>query len=155
MIERCNRAGLPLEARAGHWIGCEPRAEHLDGDAAIESGITRAIHLAHPACTELVEDVVGAEACGCPRRADAVQSTRLGRQEPRPIAHRVQWRCSRVRSTQTAPRSQQEDEADAMIRDSIRRHDSDVTARALAARIKVCMFDLYGTLVDIQKGLTD
>jgi hypothetical protein len=33
--------------------------------------------------------------------------------------------------------------------------ESDSTTRVLADRIEVCLFDLYGTLVDIQKGLTD
>src|SRR5437762_5659339 len=31
----------------------------------------------------------------------------------------------------------------------------ELTTEALRARLKVCMFDQYGTLVDMQKGLTE
>lgn len=32
---------------------------------------------------------------------------------------------------------------------------SEIVAEALRAKIKVCMFDQYGTVVDMQKGLTE
>ena len=31
----------------------------------------------------------------------------------------------------------------------------EMAAERLTAKIKVCMFDQYGTVVDMQKGLTD
>ena len=62
MIERAQRPGLPPEARqafrvVGHLVG-----QDLERHLAIQVGIVRAIHLAHPACPKQRGNLIRAEA---------------------------------------------------------------------------------------------
>ena len=61
MIERGERLGFALEPRHAIGIGGDGVEQQLHGDAASELRIARAIHLAHPAGAERVDDLVDAE----------------------------------------------------------------------------------------------
>jgi hypothetical protein len=62
MLERRNRSRFALEPVAQLQIGGEIRRQNLDGNRAIEPGVTRAIDLAHSPSAERCEDFVGAKA---------------------------------------------------------------------------------------------
>ena len=62
MTERRSRVRFLLEPAESLRIVRERRCDHLDGDVALEPGVTRTIHLAHASCTERRNDFVGAEA---------------------------------------------------------------------------------------------
>ena len=47
MLERRNRARLPLEPLAQLRVGGQRRGKHFDRDGTVEPGVARAIHLAH------------------------------------------------------------------------------------------------------------
>lgn len=53
-----DRFGFALEPRKRRGIGREMRREDLDRHVAIQAGIVRDVHFAHPACTEQREDLV-------------------------------------------------------------------------------------------------
>ena len=58
MRERRHGARLRLEALAECRIGRDVRRHHLDRDVAIETRITRAIHLSHAARRDGGDDLV-------------------------------------------------------------------------------------------------
>jgi hypothetical protein len=55
-------AGLVREARPATRIACGVTRQHLDGDVAIESGITGLVDFAHPAGADKTFDVENPEA---------------------------------------------------------------------------------------------
>src|SRR5262249_11752713 len=55
-------ARLPLESRAPRRIVGNICRQHLDGDVAIQPGVARAIHLAHPAFAEQGDNLIRTEA---------------------------------------------------------------------------------------------
>ena len=61
MAERRDDAGFALEAREGLRVRGEPLGEHLDRDVALQPGVARAIHLAHPAGADRGDHFVGTE----------------------------------------------------------------------------------------------
>jgi hypothetical protein len=58
MIERGHGADLALEARSRGRITGNLGRQHFQRDAAIQPGVARAIHLAHPARAEGLLDFV-------------------------------------------------------------------------------------------------
>ena len=62
VIERGEDFGFALKARQPVGVGRERCGQDLHRDLALQSGVRRAIHLAHAARAERREDVVGAEA---------------------------------------------------------------------------------------------
>ena len=60
MVQRGKNLRLPLEPRDSLVILRERRGKNLDRDIAIEPGIPRAKHLAHPSRTDGRDDFVGA-----------------------------------------------------------------------------------------------
>ena len=65
MRERRHRTRLALEAAAHVRIGGQMLREDLDRDVALESQVTRAVHLAHAAAAERLQNLVLREACAC------------------------------------------------------------------------------------------
>jgi hypothetical protein len=61
MIQRRERLRFAREARQPLRIVCECLGQDLDRDVAIQLGIARAKHLAHPAFTDPGSDFVDAE----------------------------------------------------------------------------------------------
>jgi len=61
VIEGGQHLRFPLEAREPLGVLRDWDREDLDGDLAIELGVPRAEHLAHAACAEGGDDLVGAE----------------------------------------------------------------------------------------------
>ena len=61
MVQRRERLRLAFETRQALGIGREESGSTLMRDLAVEPGIARTIHLAHPARAEGRDDVVGAE----------------------------------------------------------------------------------------------
>ena len=83
MIQRGESLGFPLEPREPIGVVCERLGQNLDRNVAIQFGIARAIHLTHPAFTDLGGDLVDAEtragskgqtagSIAVTRRADAI-----------------------------------------------------------------------------------
>ena len=62
MIERCEQSGFAFEARHAIGVRGERRRQDLQRDVALQLGVARAIHLAHPAGPEGAEDLVDADA---------------------------------------------------------------------------------------------
>src|SRR5262245_20406490 len=58
MIQCGQRFGFLLEASQPIRIACEILRQYLDRDIAIEPRVSRAKHLAHPACTDAGGDSV-------------------------------------------------------------------------------------------------
>ena len=56
-------AGLALEALTSMDIGGQIGRQDLDRDVAIQSGVPRAVDLAHPACAEQLLNLERAESC--------------------------------------------------------------------------------------------
>ena len=68
---------LALEARQAVAVRGEGVGQDLDRDVALQPGVARAIHLAHAACADSREDLVGADArAGGMRHATAILSLR-------------------------------------------------------------------------------
>ena len=63
MIERGNGLGLAFEPF--ECLGRCAGGKDLDRDLPIEACIARAIHLAHPACSQRREDLIGAKPSPC------------------------------------------------------------------------------------------
>src|SRR5439155_7525841 len=63
MIERARGASLLFKAMQPIGIGRESRRQNLDRNIAAQSGIARAIHLAHSARTQRRHDFVWAKSC--------------------------------------------------------------------------------------------
>ena len=61
MAQRRNRARFLLEPADPLRIRREHRRKDLDGDVPAEPGITRAIHVTHPAGAQRGRDLIGAE----------------------------------------------------------------------------------------------
>jgi hypothetical protein len=61
MIQRRQRFGFALEARAAIGVAGQRVRQNLDGDIAAQFGVVRAVHLAHPACAEGGDDFVGSD----------------------------------------------------------------------------------------------
>jgi hypothetical protein len=61
MIEGRERGGFALEPRPPLRVGRPCRRQDLDRDVALQARVLRAVHLAHSACPERTEDLVGAE----------------------------------------------------------------------------------------------
>ena len=61
MAERCDRAGLALEACAGVAVVGAVRRKDLDRDDAVEPRVVGAIDLAHPARADRREDFIRPE----------------------------------------------------------------------------------------------
>ena len=56
-----NCFGLSLEPRAGGFVTGQMRRQHFQRDLAIESRVARPEHLAHPACANRRDDLIGPE----------------------------------------------------------------------------------------------
>ena len=52
MVQAGDCPCLALETFAKSWIGCDEFVEHLDGDGAIEAGITGFVDFAHTALAD-------------------------------------------------------------------------------------------------------
>jgi hypothetical protein len=65
MGQRGGRTRLLLEALQPLRVGGQPCGQNLDGDIAMETGVTGSIDLAHSTCTELADDVIGPEMLPC------------------------------------------------------------------------------------------
>ncbi len=61
MLERGDRARLALEPRQAVGVVCERFGQHLQRHVTAELGVAGAIHLAHAAGADLLEDLVMAE----------------------------------------------------------------------------------------------
>jgi len=61
MVEGGDGAGLALEARAQVRVRGQVFREDLDGYGAVQARVARLVHLAHAACAEAVQDLVGTE----------------------------------------------------------------------------------------------
>ena len=66
--ERGDRARLGLEPPPHLGIGGDVRRHDFDGDVAVEPRIARAIHLAHAAGSDGLDDLVLGEAGACGER---------------------------------------------------------------------------------------
>src|SRR5438094_5579454 len=62
MIQRSQHDGFALEAGETIGIASDRVWQYLDGDVAMQSRITGAVHLAHTSCTDSDADLVGTEA---------------------------------------------------------------------------------------------
>src|SRR5204862_539830 len=62
MIELRDGAGLAVEAVPELRVGSQSLGKNLDCDGAIQTGVARFVHFAHPAGTERRENLVRAEA---------------------------------------------------------------------------------------------
>jgi hypothetical protein len=62
MIQRCDSAGLALEAITEFFL------RDLDCDYAIEPGIASLPHFSHAACTDRRKDFIRAESLSCRER---------------------------------------------------------------------------------------
>jgi hypothetical protein len=72
IVQRGNDPRFVLEALPRFRIGRERAGEHLDGNRAIETGVTRAIDLAHAARAKRGDDFVRTKTRACfERHADA------------------------------------------------------------------------------------
>ena len=58
MVQAGHGARLAFEALATCWIAGELGRQDFNGNRSVEAGVTGAIHLAHPACTEWRKDLV-------------------------------------------------------------------------------------------------
>ena len=63
MIQAGDRFCFALEALAQLGTIRKMRRQHFDSNNAIEPRVVCLIDFAHPACTNLREDIVGAETC--------------------------------------------------------------------------------------------
>ncbi len=70
MIQRSKDLGLSLESREPFFIPRELVRKHFDGHVAAELRIPSAIHVAHAAASELVEDLEVGESLPDHRCAD-------------------------------------------------------------------------------------
>ena len=61
MRERGHGQRFALEPRQPIGIGGKRLGQHLDGDVALQLGIARAVHVAHPAGTDVRCDLVGTD----------------------------------------------------------------------------------------------
>ena len=61
MGEPGDGAGLALEALAQQRVAGVPRAHDFEGDGAVQAGVERAVHLAHPANARRRDDLVVAQ----------------------------------------------------------------------------------------------
>ena len=61
MVQRGDTLHLALEPLAEIGIVSDMRQEHLDGDGAVEPGITGLIDFSHAACTKRRENLVRPE----------------------------------------------------------------------------------------------
>ena len=76
MIERRQRLRLACEPREPVGIGGKRLGKNLQGDVAVELGVSRAIHLAHAAGAEQVAELEHADATtGSEFAHDAVSIT--------------------------------------------------------------------------------
>src|SRR5262245_44914302 len=62
MIQRCQDLDFPLEARREALTAHKIRKQHLHGLDAIGNETPYAVHISHPATTELLDDLVIADA---------------------------------------------------------------------------------------------
>ena len=65
IVQRRDDAGFLLEALARFRIGRQRAGQDLDGDRAIEPGVTGAVDLAHAARADRRDDLVGAQPGPC------------------------------------------------------------------------------------------
>ena len=63
MIQGGQQLGFATKPSQSLGIGRNTVRQHLDGDLALQSGIKGAVHLAHAAGPEQVEDLIWAEPC--------------------------------------------------------------------------------------------
>src|SRR6266571_9562235 len=61
MIELRDRAGFAVEAVPELRVGSQSLGKNLDCDGAIQTGVARFVHLAHPASADQRENLVRAE----------------------------------------------------------------------------------------------
>ena len=61
MIEPRRREGLVSKPPQALGIRCQRFGQNLDGDVSLEPRISRSVHLAHAACSEERNDLVGTE----------------------------------------------------------------------------------------------
>ena len=62
MVQCGQRLGLALKPGHATAIGGERLWQDFDRDVALQTRVARAVHLAHPACADGGNDLVGAEA---------------------------------------------------------------------------------------------
>ena len=86
-----DRLRLALKARQHVGIARERRRKNLDCDVSVELAVPRPVHLAHPTCTELRNDLVGAEAGTGRERHEDLAAT----------LHRGSWERRRWKSVKT------------------------------------------------------
>ena len=85
MVERGKDFGFALKTREPVGIGRDRRRQDFDRNLALQIRVGRAIHLAHPACSERAEDFVRSEArawrhrVGLERRCPMLLPDRKGR----------------------------------------------------------------------------
>ena len=65
VIERREHLGFALEPRQAVAVAREGRRQDFDGDVAVQTGIARAVDLAHPTGAKRGEDFVAAKPCAC------------------------------------------------------------------------------------------
>jgi len=102
MTQCSSRVRFLLESAEPFGIVRVRRCDHLDGDVALEPGVTRSIDFAHASCTERRNDFVRAEAS-----ADCEHHSRGGGKGEivdRPARAYRARRDSPVRSAETTPR---------------------------------------------------
>ncbi len=59
MVERCERRGFTLEAGEPIGIAGDERGKHLERDVALQPRVAGAVDLAHAACTNRLQDLIG------------------------------------------------------------------------------------------------
>ena len=62
MVERCQHLRFPLEAGEAFGVVDKGVRENLQGDIAVELGVTSPVHLAHAAHPDLGGDLIQPEA---------------------------------------------------------------------------------------------
>jgi hypothetical protein len=82
MVQRRNGLGLTLEAQAQVGVLGEMLGQHLDGHGAVEAGVPRPVHLAHPPGPQGAEDLVGTQAGTRTQGHAAVGSRRFSIRPP-------------------------------------------------------------------------
>ena len=79
MIERCQHARLPAEAREPIGVVGKGRRQGLDRDITTQAGIVGAIDLAHPTGAERRDDFVRSKATASGQLCHAERRARLER----------------------------------------------------------------------------
>jgi hypothetical protein len=98
MVQRCEDFCLALEASEMVRIARDRRRQHFESHLTFQVGIGRAIHLAHPACSEWGDDFVRTEANAWGEH----QAGTCGILTNGPLGPDFVWRCHRGQFEPTA-----------------------------------------------------